>query len=384
VIGKRTATITPARRDAPSRTSITWPSIGTVQRVWDEERATLTLVGPGYAALESGVTYRSIVTFVLEKETSNGWLTQQSVTDTLVFTTSGTPPILAQFVSGTDPRGAASPMYYGGPNAGAVRVQFTNTHPDLTSGAAVGRVVANGTDTVAGMWGTASYPYAMRTMQSDPTLYRFSPAGGALAPNTSYRFTLVQNDSTAQQHYAVNFATSGYASFADHMGASTVTVEPDRGSGPLSGSGTYLLGVRVILASQEPIEWNDIDSIEVTGVSAAWQVVPRTRCQWVGGTAPSALSLGMTVGKLCGAEPTYENILKIEFSAATDAELPASSTANVTVRLNHRREGWYTYTWQIPPAYTQVVDVPTTTTQATTAPTTVDVTPPLRTTRKSR
>ncbi len=384
VIGRRTVTVVGGRLGAPSRTLVTWPSIGTLQRVWDDERATFTLVAPGYATLEPGARYRAIVMFALDKQTNDGWQTQQSVTDTLEFTTSGVPPILAQLVSETDPRGAASPMYFGGPNAGAVRVRFTNTHPDLTSGAAVGRLVANGTDTVAGSWGTASYPFAMRTLQNDPTLYRFSPGAGALAPGTSYRFVLVQNDSTAQQHYAVSFTTSRYASFAEHVGTSAVTVEPDRGPGPLSGAGTYLRGVRVILTGQEPIEWNDIDSIEVIGVTAGWQVLPRTRCQWVGGSGPAALSLGATVLKLCGATPTYENLLNVEFTAPTDAGLPASSTAAVTVRLNHRREGWHTFTWQIPSAIVQIVDTPVTTTQSTTPPPTVDVTPPRQTTQRGR
>jgi len=375
VIGKYTVSAESGRLGTPGRTVVTWPSIGTLQRVWDDERATLTLVAPGYATLAPGSTYRAIITFALDKRTNGVWQLQQSVTDTLQFRTSGVAPILAQLVSETDPRGAASPMYHGGPNAGAVRVRFTNTHPALTSGAAVGRLVAAGVDTVAGSWGIASYPFAMRTMQNDPTLYRFSPTAGTLAPGTEYRFALVQNDSTAQQHYAVSFTTSRYASLAEHVAMSALTVEPDRGPGPLSGTGTYLRGVRVVLASEEAIEWNDIDSIEVTGVTSGWQVVPRTRCQWAGGTAPTATSLGTSVRTLCGAVPTYENVLRIDFTAPTDAGLPASATTDVTVRINHRREGWNTFTWQIPSAIAPIATVPVTT---------VDVTPPQRTTQRNR
>ena len=156
---------------------------------------------------------------------------------------------------------------------------------------------------------------------------------------------------------------------------SALTVEPDRGPGPLSGTGTYLRGVRVVLASEEAIEWNDIDSIEVTGVTSGWQVVPRTRCQWAGGTAPTATSLGTSVRALCGAVPTYENVLRIDFTAPTDAGLPASATTDVTVRINHRREGWNTFTWQIPSAIAPIATVPVTT---------VDVTPPQRTTQRNR
>ena len=189
VIGKRTLVQTTraiSRTQVVPVTTVTWPSIGTLQRVWDEERATLTLVGPGYAALEPGVTYRSIVQFTLEKQNGDAWQTEQVVNDTLVFTTSGITPVLAQFITGSDPRGNASPLYYGGPNAGVVRVKFSNTHPDLTSGAAVARLVANGTDTVAGSWASSSYPLAVR-LSGDPTLYAFTPSGGALAPSTAWR-----------------------------------------------------------------------------------------------------------------------------------------------------------------------------------------------------
>jgi hypothetical protein len=118
----------------------------------------------------------------------------------------------------------------------------------------------------------------------------------------------------------------------------------------VSATGTYLLGVNVILAGSEPMVWDDIDSIEVTGVGAGWEVIPRTRCQWVGGKAPTAMSLGMTAATLCGATPMYENVLAVGFTAASDTELPASSTATITIRLNHRREGWNTFTFAVPPA----------------------------------
>ena len=350
VIGKRTVTQVTLRDSRTGRTSlaaaVTWPAIGVPQRVWDEERATLTLVGPGYAALAPGTTYRSIVQFTLEKQVNDAWQTEQIVNDTLVFTTSGVTPILAQFVTGSDPRGGASPLYYGGPNAGVVRVKFSNTHPDLVSRAAIGRLVAGGTDSVAGNWGTSSYAFAVK-LTSDPTLYSLTPSGGALAPSTGYRLALVQNDTTAREHWAVSFRTSQYASFAEHMGASTPVVEPTRGPGPVSGSGDYLLKVRVVLPTLEAMQWDDIDSIEVIGVAAGWQVTPRTRCQ-PAGPVTASLALGATVGKLCGATPALENLLDIQFSAESDASLPAAGSPTISVRLNHRREGWHTFTYNIP------------------------------------
>jgi hypothetical protein len=366
VIGKRTIVQVPRRTGRTGPTvmvpTVTWPSIGTPQRVWDDERTTLTLAGPGYAALEPGAMYRSIVQFTLEKLTGGCttqyvnntpvevctdlvWQPQQLVNDTLVFTTSSVTPVLAQFVTGSDPRGGASPLYYGGPNRGVVRVKFSNTHPDLSSGAAVARVLANGTDTVPGTWGATSYPLAVR-LAGDPTLYAFTPAAGALAPSTRYRLALVQNDSTAREHWAVSFATSQYASFAEHLAAGTPMVEPTRGPGPVSGTGNYLLKVRVVLPSLEAVQWDDIDSIEVTGVAAGWQVTPRTRCRLVASAA--TMTLGATVGKLCGSSPTFENILEVQFSAESDASLPAASMPTLTLRLNHRREGWHTLTYSLP------------------------------------
>ncbi|HWP38445.1 MAG TPA: hypothetical protein VNL18_12915 [Gemmatimonadales bacterium] len=379
VIGKRTVTQLSLRDPRTGRVSIssavTWPSIGTPQRVWDEERQTLALVGPGYAPLAAGATYRSIVQFTLEKQTDGGWQTQQVVSDTLVFTTSGATPILAQFVTGSDPRGGASPLYYGGPNGGAVRVKFSNTHPDLTSRAAVGRVVANGTDTVAGNWGTSSYTLATR-LTGDPTIYAFTPGGGALAPSTTYRLALVQNDTTAREHWAVSFVTSRYASFAEHMGAETPVVEPTRGPGPVSGTGNYLLKVRVVLPSLEAMQWDDIDSVEVTGVTAGWQVTPRTRCRAMSPTVGIDMR-GMTVGKLCGATPTFENILDVQFTAESDASLPAAGTTSLTLRLNHRREGWHTFTYAIPATLAAgVTNVTGAVTQPTTTLTTTTVTAP--------
>jgi hypothetical protein len=240
---------------------------------------------------------------------------------------------------------------------------------------------------VPGAWSTATYPYAVRQLPGDPTLYRFAPAGGALAPSTLYRFTLVQNDSTAQEHFGVSFSTSAYPSLAGHVAASTATVEADRGPGPVSQTGTYLLGVKVILASAEPIQWDDIDSIEVTGVAAGWQVVPRTRCQWVGGQAPTAVSLSTNSRAVCGATPVYENVLDIEFTAADDAQLPASGAPSISVRLNHRREGWNTFTFTVPPPPT-LADLPLTEVGPVGPPPppapnqTVDVTPPARTTTR--
>ncbi|HXV87165.1 MAG TPA: hypothetical protein VD793_10720, partial [Gemmatimonadales bacterium] len=351
VIGKRTVVQVPRRagRTGPVTmvSTVTWPSIGTLQRVWDEERATLTLVGPGYAALEPATNYRAILQFTLEKATDDGWQVQQVVTDTLPFRTSGYTPVLAQFVSGSDPRGTASPLYYGGPNAGAVRVKFSNTHPDLVSGAVVARVVREGTDTVAGSWGTTTYPLAVR-LTGDPTLYAYRPSAGALAPGTSYRLALIQNDTTRREHWAVSFRTSQYASFAEHFNGTTPVVEPTRGPGPVSGAGSYLLKVRVVLPSQETMEWDDIDSIEVVGVASGWEVAPRTRCRPTTTETTPIMSLGATVGKLCGTQPTFENILDITFTSDSDDTLPAATAPTISVRLNHRREGWHSFTYNVP------------------------------------
>jgi hypothetical protein len=150
----------------------------------------------------------------------------------------------------------------------------------------------------------------------------------------------------------------------------------------VSGAGNYLLRVRVVLPGPEAVEWEDIDSIEVVGVAADWEVIPRTQCQ-MAQTAPTTM-LGATVGKLCGATPTFENILNIRFSSESDAALPGAAAPTVTVRLNHRREGWYSFTYSIPapPPITTNVDATagavtqptsTTTTTVVTSPT-IDVT----------
>jgi hypothetical protein len=105
--------------------------------------------------------------------------------------------------------------------------------------------------------------------------------------------------------------------------------------------------VRVVLPTLEAMQWDDIDSIEVIGVAAGWQVTPRTRCQ-PAGPVTASLALGATVGKLCGATPALENLLDIQFSAESDASLPAAGSPTISVRLNHRREGWHTFTYNIP------------------------------------
>lgn len=328
-----------------------WVSIGTVVRTWDEERTALTLRAPGYAALLAGTRYRATAQFVLEKYIASQWTQMNSVTKVVEFATAPTPVTLAQLLESVDPPGTASPMYYGGPNRGAVRVRFTNVHADLTNRAVVG-VVTAGPDSVAGAWATGgSYPFALRNQGTgDPTRYAFTPAAGALAPSASYRFALVGADTARREVIGVSFRTSAYASLSEHVNASTRTVTPNRGAGPVSGSGNYLLGVTVMLGGPEVITWNDIDSIDVVGVSSGWEVEPRTRCHWVGGTPanPAVAAIGLTVQQLCGGSPVYENLLRITFSAPADASLPAANLASITVRLNHRREGWQTFTFTIP------------------------------------
>jgi hypothetical protein len=348
---------------------VTWTSLGAVERDFDAERQTLMLKAPGFVPLEPGRRYRATAPFVLEKYVGGAWVAQQSAAGLVTFRTFNQPLTIGQLVERTDPPGGGTPVYYGGPNAGAVRVRVSNVHPDLSSGAIAPRLIGSGTDTVPGTWGTSVYAFALfERRTSDPTLYAFRPAAGALAPNTSYRFAIVQNDSTRREHYAITFQTSRYASLAEHVGTSAQTITADRGVGPNSGTGTYLLGVRILLASPEPIAWEDIDSIDVTGVTN-WSVTPRTRCQWLGGTAPAVAVLGMGRDKLCGTTPTYENILDVAFTTADDAQLPPAATPALTLRLNHRREGWQTFTFTLP-----AVAPSASVTTPVAAPATVDVT----------
>ncbi len=329
-----------------------WESIGPVTQRFGDDRQTLTVMAPGYATLIPGRRYRATAQFELDKWVNNGWTAVQTKTAAVTFTTAGEAPTVGQLVSSTDPTGGAAPLYYGGPNKGAVRVQFSNVLPQITSGAVVPSLTANGTDTVSGTWGTTRYVYVAQggpTIAGDPTLYAFTPSTGALSPSTSYRFALVNNDSTHAEVYSVSFVTSQYASLAEHVAASTATVTPTRGPGPISGTGDYLLGVQVKLANAEPISWQDIDSIDVTGVDAAWQVIPSTRCEWLGGgSPPPIIGLGGTTATLCSQPTVYDNILTVSFSATNDAALPAATTPSVTIRLHHRREGWQTFTFAIP------------------------------------
>lgn len=326
-----------------------WQSIGTVVRDWLEDRGTLVLKAPGSATLQPASKYRALVTFVLEKQGSSGsWSTIQTVNSSVDFRTTGYPAMLAQLVTETDPRGGATPLYIGGTNAGAVRVQFSNTHPDLTSGAVRAVLIANGTDTVPGTWGTSSYTFAaIPRLTLDPTLYAFRPAAGALLASTAYRFAIVSTDSGAREHYGVNFVTSRYATLVDHVNASTRSVTVTKGPGPVGGGGNYLLRAQVIMEGTEAMTWTDVDSIEVVGL-ANWTVTPRTRCHWAGGLAPQYAALPSSVGLACGAPPTYENVLDVKFAAPADASLPPASTSNITIRLNHRREGWRSFTFPFP------------------------------------
>jgi hypothetical protein len=367
---EREITTRSTTRDARTGANVTrsiasWQSIGTVVRDWQDERATLVVKAPAYATLLPATKYRARATFTLEKQTSSGWIAQQTVNSNVEFRTTGFAPVLAQLVTETDPRGAATPLYFGGPNAGAIRVQFSNTHPDLASGLVRGVLIAGGTDTVAGAWGLFNYAYAaVPRTTTDPTLYAFRPTAGVLAPSTSYRFALVSTDTSRREHYALSFNTSAFASLQAHVDASTKTVTATRGPGPLTGAGNYLQRVQVSLASGEPMTWTDVDSIEVVGLNG-WSVTPRTRCQWAGGNAPSVIESGLSMAKACGQPRVYENVLDVRFAAASDALLPPASTSTITIRLNHRREGWRSFTFAIPAAATlantaPMVDVPAT------------------------
>jgi hypothetical protein len=352
-LGVPVTTRDPRTGKLTTTTTLRWTSIGSVVQDYDDARSTLTLKAPGYALLDPGATYQASASFVLEKLSGSAWTAVTTVTSRVQFRTAGTPVTLAQLVAATDPPGGASPLYYSGPNRGAVRVQFSNLTSDITSGGVRGQVVGEAGDSVAGTWASSHYVRAIllagHTPPPDPTLYSFTPTAGALAPSTRYRFGLVRTDTTHREEYAVTFITSRYASLADHIHASTTTVTPDRGPGPTSGAGNYLRGATIALAGPEAMSWNDIDSIEVTGVSSGWQVTPSTRCQWIGLAAPRIAGLGITVRDLCGATPTYENVLAVSFTAASDASLPSASTGTITLRMNHRREGWQTFTFTVPP-----------------------------------
>lgn len=332
-----------------NRTATGWQSIGTVVRDWLEDRGTLVLKAPGQATLLPATKYRALATFVLEKEGSSGtWSTIQTVNSSVDFRTTGYPAMLAQLITETDPRGGATPLYFGGSNAGAVRVQFSNTHPDLTSGAVRAVLIANGTDTVPGTWGTGGSGYAtIGTFSLDPTRYAFRPAAGALAPSTPYRFAIVSTDTSAREHMGFNFVTSRYATLVDHVNASTRSVTVTRGAGPVNGGGNYLLRAQVVMAGPEAMTWTDVDSIEVVGL-ANWTVTPRTRCHWAGGFAPQYVAMVSSVGLACGTPPTYENVLDVKFAAPADASLPPAATSSITIRINHRREGWRSFTFAFP------------------------------------
>jgi hypothetical protein len=328
------------------------------------------LKAPGYATLLPATQYRASATFVLEKQSGSSWTVMQTVSSVVEFRTTGYAPILAQLVSETDPRGGATPLYYGGPNVGAVRVQFSNTHPDLTSGAVRAVLIANGTDSIPGTWGTLGYSFAMGGGGAtiDPTLYAFRPSAGTLAPSTAYRFALVSTDTSAREHFGVSFVTSRYATLLDHINASTRSVTVTRGPGPVSTAGNYLLRAQVIMTGPEAMTWSDIDSIEVVGLSN-WTVTPRTRCHWAGGSAPLWIGLPTSMGLACGSPPTFENVLDVKFAAPADAGLPPASTSAITIRLNHRREGWRSFTFPFP----TLAETVASSAAAAALPTTVDI-----------
>lgn len=357
------------------RNVISWVSLGTPVRDWLDDRTALLIKAPGSATLAPATMHRAIATFVLEKQDGSAWEALNTVTSTVEFRTTGQPAVLSHLITGTDPAGSASPMYFGGPDAGAVRVQFSNAHPDMTSGAVTGVLIANGTDTVSGIWGTSGYARAANPMFANNTLWAFQPSGGMLAPSTSFRFAMVSTDTSRTEHRAVSFVTSRYATLLDHVGTSTQTVTPVRGVGPVTLSGLYLLGARIVLASPEPIAWTDIDSIEVTGLTG-WVVTPRTRCQWVGGAIQMIGGPGVSRLDLCGAAPVYENILDVEFVTETDAQLPPINTPSLTIRINHRREGWRSFTFAVPSLASQSAQQPQAGANLAPPPVTVDVTRP--------
>ena len=375
----REVIVTTASRDPRTRRTTTtvsksWQSLGATVREWLEDRGTLVVKAPGHATLQPATRHRAIATFVLEKEDGGAWTPIETVTSTVVFRTTGHAPLLSQLVTETDPPGTATLFYFGGPNAGAVRVQFSNTHPDLTSGAVRAVLVANQTDTIAGTWGPFTYAHSAVPRGADPTLYAFRPTVGALASSTAYRFAIVSADTSAREQYAVNFATSMYATLLDHIAASVRTMTADRGVGPVSGAGSYLLSARVTLAGPEPITWSDIDSIEVVGLTG-WTVTPRTRCQWAGGAAHQVIGPSIMMSAACSAPRMYENILDVRFAAAADAGLPPGGTTTLTLRLNHRREGWRVITASLPPLTTSAAAAAAVTnTVAQPGPTMVDVT----------
>ncbi len=365
--GKLVAVKTPIRvvagRTVPatSTTTMQWTSLGTPVVNFDEERVTMTVKPPSYGVLASATQYRSIALFALEKRNGDGtWSAVRTEADTVVFRTAPGDPTLGQFVGEVDPAGGASPLYYGGPNQGRVRVRFTNLPTQLTSGAITAQLRAGGGgDSVAGSWGRMQYALSkIYGTQTDPTLYGFLPTAAALAPATKYRFSLVTNDSTRAELYGVSFATSRYPSLQGHLAASALAVAPRRGIGPLTATGSYLLGLTVTLTSGEALVWDDLEQITVEGVTAEATVTPATRCVPPPSTTTvatgSVLSdFGLISSRsrlaMCGATPAFANTIEIGFTAATDAGLPASSTPSITLVFNHRREGQQRYVVAVPP-----------------------------------
>jgi hypothetical protein len=67
-------------------------------------------------------------------------------------------------------------------------------------------------------------------------------------------------------------------------------------------------------------------------------------------------------------------VLEVEFAAESDALLPPSSTPSLTIRLNHRREGWRTFTFNLPTLADAVAAQTQAAASTTAPPVQVDVT----------
>lgn len=328
--------------------TFSWPSIGTVLRDYDEERYTMTLRPPGYGLLAPAQTYRARTTFQLQKQQADGsWTNEQSRTDTVTFTTVGTTEPISQYVESVDPAGTASPFYHAGENAGVVRMRFSNIPAEIASRAVVGRVVSAAGGTVAGTWAATTYPKSLRSAGGDPRLYGFTPAPGALAPQSTYRLVLVGTDSLAEELYNVPFVTSRHASLDAHVAASAITVSPNW-IRSRTGAATALRSVSIVLAGAESINWDDVEEVELVsagrGVTA--DITPRSRCQWA--PSPRSITGGFAIGRsaLCATPPVYESAIDVEFTGT----LPEATTSSITLRIRHRREGERLFSFPIPPA----------------------------------
>jgi len=57
-----------------TRSVVSWQSIGTAMRDWQDERATLVIKAPNYATLLPATRYRARASFTLDRQSSGSWV----------------------------------------------------------------------------------------------------------------------------------------------------------------------------------------------------------------------------------------------------------------------------------------------------------------------